>query len=46
LGREARMEQAADRFRQMGNLWNRAELSVGLKIRLYVAGVYSVLAWV
>ena len=45
MGREARMEQAADRFRQMGNLWNSAELSVGLKIRLYVAGVYSVLAY-
>jgi exonuclease III len=45
LGREARMEQAADRFRQLGNIWNSAELSVGLKLRLYVAGIYSVLAY-
>ena len=45
LGREERMEQAADRFRQLGNIWNSAELSVGLKLRLYEAGVYSVLAY-
>ena len=44
-GREERMEQAADRFRQMGNLWNSSELSVGLKLRLYIAGVYSVLVY-
>ena len=39
------MEQAADRFRQIGNLWNSSELSVGLKLRLYKAGVFSVLAY-
>ena len=46
-GREARMGQAADRFRQMGSIWNSSELSEGLKIRLYKAGVYrySVLAY-
>ena len=47
LGREERMIQAADRFRQMpvGNIWHSAELSVGLKLRLYEAGVYSVLVY-
>ena len=45
LGREERMLQAADRFRQMGNIWNSSELSVGLKLRLYEAGVYSVLVY-
>jgi exonuclease III len=45
LGREERMEQAADRFRQLGNIWNSSELSVGVKLRLYEAGVYSVLAY-
>ena len=44
LGREERMIQAADRFRQMGSIWNNSELSEGLNIRLYKAGVYSVLA--
>jgi hypothetical protein len=39
------MEQAADRFRQMGSLWNSSELSRGLKLRLYEAGVVSVLAY-
>jgi hypothetical protein len=45
LGREARMEQAADRFRQLGNIWYSAELDLGVKLRLYEAGVYSVLAY-
>jgi hypothetical protein len=45
LGREDRMELAADRFRQLGNIWNSSELSVGVKLRLYEAGVYSVLAY-
>ena len=45
MGREARMEQAANRFRQLGNIWNSSELSVGVKLRLYEAGVYSVLAY-
>ena len=45
LGREDRMELAADRFRQLGNIWNSSELSVGVKLRLYEAGVYYVLAY-
>jgi hypothetical protein len=45
LGREMRMEQAADRFRQLGNVWNSSKLSVGLKLRLYEAGVVSVLVY-
>ena len=39
------MEQAADRYRQMGSLWNSSGLSVGLKLRLYIAGVCSVLVY-
>ena len=39
------MEQAADRYKQMGSLWNSSGLSVGLKLRLYIAGVYFVLVY-
>ena len=45
VGREARAEQAADRYRQLGNIWNSSGLSVGLKLRLYEAGVISVLIY-
>jgi hypothetical protein len=45
IGREARAEQAADRYRQLGNVWNSSGLSVGLKLRLYEAGVISVLIY-
>ena len=45
LGRVVRMDQAADRFRQLGSVWNSSELSVQLKLRIYEAGVYSVLAY-
>ena len=44
-GREARMEQAADRYRQMGNIWNISELSEGLKLRPFQAAVVSVLVY-
>jgi hypothetical protein len=45
IGREARAEQAANRYRQLGNIWNSSGLSVGLKLRLYEAGVISVLVY-
>jgi hypothetical protein len=45
IGRQVRAEQAADRYRQLGNVWNSAGLSEGLKLRLYEAGVISVLVY-
>jgi hypothetical protein len=45
VGREARAVQAADRYRQLGNIWNSSGLSEGLKLRLYEAGVISVLIY-
>ena len=45
VGLEIRMEKAADRFRQLGSIWHSASLSVKVKLRLYVAGVASVLVY-
>ena len=39
------MEQAASRFRQLGRIWHSAEISTGLKLRIYVAGVLSILQY-
>ena len=44
-GMEKRMEQAASRFRQLGRIWHSAEISTGLKLRIYVAGVLSILQY-
>ena len=45
VGLERRLEAAAVRYRSMGKLWYSADLGVSLKLRLYGAGVVSVLAY-
>ena len=42
---EFRMALAADRFRVMRKVWNSRELSLELKLRVYAAGVVSVLVY-
>ena len=42
---EVRMGQAADRFRELSRVWGSNEISVELKLRIYVAGVVSVLVY-
>ena len=45
LGLERRMEAAADRFRELGRIWWASEVSIRVKLRVYVAGVLSVLLY-
>lgn len=42
---EKRLDQAADRYRQLGRIWYSAEVSTNLKLRIYIAGVVSVLTY-
>ena len=42
---EYRMALAADKFRVLRRVWNSSELSLELKLRVYAAGVVSVLTY-
>ena len=41
---EVRMGQARSRFGELHHVWSSSQLSLGLKLRLYIAGVCSMLA--
>ena len=45
VGLERRMEAAAGRFGELGRIWWSAGISVELKLRIYTAGVLSVLLY-